>query len=142
MPKTLGRIGQRADRVDPPEVGVDVEACVANEAEQRHAALASQVDRQAGRSPDGPEHGDAGDRRLLHQLEADPAAQHDDPARQRDAASEQLGTDQLVQGVVAADVLPQREQVAVYIEEIQRRECRQSVQMLDWPARAPAAGRE
>ena len=109
--------GLRYGRIDPAGVGVHVETPVSDEAEQRHPALAGQFDRQAGRGPDGAQDRDAGDRRLLHQLEADPAADQHQSVGQGNPAGEEFRPDQLVQGVVAADVLPEAEQPAGCIEE-------------------------
>ncbi len=44
--RDFSRSTQGVGRIDSAEVGVDVEARIANEAEQRDPALASQVDRQ------------------------------------------------------------------------------------------------
>ena len=61
--------------------------------------------------------GRAGDRRLLDELEARPARDQDDPPVERQRAGQRLAPDQLVERVVAADVLAQGEQPAVGVEQ-------------------------
>ena len=102
---------------DPLGSGVDVEAFGPDEAEQGHAVLAGQLDGQARRRADGRQHRDAGDRRLLHQLEARPAADQQDGVVEGRAAGEERRADELVQGVVPADVLAHVEQPAVGVEQ-------------------------
>ena len=60
---------------------------------------------------------DPGDGGLLDDLEADPARDHQDPLVERHRAGEDLRADQLVDGVVATDVLAQREQLALGREQ-------------------------
>ena len=99
-------------QVDPLVVGVDVEAVAAQEADERHAEPVRGLDREVRRSRDRGDDRDAGDGRLLDDLEADPAADHEDPAVERHRLGQDLRPDQLVERVVPADVLAQREQLA------------------------------
>ncbi len=84
----------------------------ADEAEHGQAVLPGQAHGQARRGAHGRQDGDAGHHRLLHQLEARPAADQQHGLGERRAAGEELAADQLVQGVVPADVLAQAQQVA------------------------------
>src|SRR5262245_48205747 len=90
---------------DAGGAGVGVEVIGADEAEQGEPVLAGQLHGQAGGGADGGEDRDSRHRRLLHQLEAGPAADEQDPVVQWGAAGEELAADELVQGVVPADVL-------------------------------------
>ena len=60
-------------QVDPVVVGVDVEAVAAQEADERHAEPLGGLDGEVRRRRHGADDRDAGDGRLLDDLEADPA---------------------------------------------------------------------
>ena len=106
----------RVDIWDPAQVGVHIEASATNKPEQRHPALAGQIDRQARWCPDGGQHRNARECCLLHQLKTDPAAHQHDASGQRHAVRQKLRPDQLVQRVVPADIFAQGEQPAIAIE--------------------------
>ncbi len=66
-------------QVDPLVVGVDVEAVAAQEADECHPEPIGGLDREVGRRRHGADDRDAGDGRLLDDLEAHPPADHQDP---------------------------------------------------------------
>ncbi len=107
----------RTARADTLAAAVDVEAAVADEAEECHAAVTGQAYGQAGRRPHRGEHGDAGERRLLHQLEARPAADEEHAAGERQFARDKEGADELVECVVPADVLAHGQKLATGVEQ-------------------------
>ena len=118
--RALSRSRMQVAQVDPLVVGVDVEAVAAQEADERHAEPVGCLDREVRRGRDRGDDRDAGDRRLLDDLEADPAADHQDPVVERHRLREDLRADQLVERVVPADVLAQREQLAGRREQARR----------------------
>ncbi len=73
-------------RRDAPRLGVDVGRAVADEPAQRDAAIRGELDREARRRADGDDDRAAGDRRLLHELEREPAAHAERPTRRAEAA--------------------------------------------------------
>src|SRR5439155_6754755 len=94
-------------------MGIDVRAAVAREAEHRHPELVGGLDGEARRRRHGDHHGETGDRRLLHHLEAHPPGQHEDVVGLDPGPGEQGRADELVDGVVPADVLPHGDERAV-----------------------------
>jgi hypothetical protein len=116
IPPRAGEPEQVA-QVDPLVVGVDVEAVAAEESDERDAEPVGGLDGEVGRRRDGTDDRDAGDRRLLDDLEAHPTADHQDPVVKRHAARQELGADELVERVVAAHILAKLEQLAGRREE-------------------------
>ena len=113
--------------VDALGMGVDVGALAAHEADEGLAEAIGRVDREARRRRDRAHDRDAGDRRLLHDLEADPARHHQHGVRR--AAARRSSTrvpDQLVERVVPADVLAHGDELAVGGEQRRRRGDRRS----------------
>ena len=98
-------------------MGVDVEARPAHEADQRLAEPLRGIDREVRRRRDRGEDRNAGDGGLLHDLEAHPAADEEDSIAQREHAGQELRADELVQGVVPADVLAQGDEVTIEVEQ-------------------------
>ena len=81
-----------------------------------------------------------GDGGLLDELEADPAGHEQDPVVERQLPGEQAAADELVERVVAADVLAQREERARRVEQARRVEPARSPRTRPGPrAAAPAA---
>ena len=68
---------------DPPRLGVDRHPPLAHEAAEREAAILRELDRERRRRSDRHDDRAAGDRRLLHELEREPAAHAEDVLRQR-----------------------------------------------------------
>ena len=93
-------------------MGVDVEAVAAQEPDERDAQAVRGRDREVGRRGDRAEDRDADDGGLLDDLEADPARDHHDPVVERQGARHHLGSDELVERVVPADVLADRDELA------------------------------
>ena len=90
-----GRAGRRLAREsggDPLRVRVDVEPVAAQEPDERHAQAVRGLDREVRRRAHRGEDRDAGDRRLLHELEARPAAHEDDPVVERQRARRAAGS--------------------------------------------------
>ena len=81
---------------------VDVERLAADEAAERDAGFAREVDGQARRRRHGGDQRDTGEQRLLHQLERGPARYLQHRPRQRQPPFEQHAARDLVHGVVPA----------------------------------------
>ena len=92
-PPEAARVASAYRRADchPLRVRVDVEAVAAQEADQRHAEALGGLDGEVGRGGDRGEDRDAGDRRLLDQLEARPAGHEHDPVVERQRAGRAAG---------------------------------------------------
>ncbi len=88
--------------------------------DERHAQALGGLHREVARGGDGGEDRDAGDGRLLDELEAGPARDQHDPVVERQLAGEQPAPDQLVQRVVPADVLAHRDERPVGVEQAGR----------------------
>ena len=87
-------------------MAVDVEAAAPDEADHGQAEAVGGLHGQARGRRHGADQRDAGHGGLLDQLEAHPAGEHQHLVRQRKFAGQQRPADELVDGVVAADVLP------------------------------------
>lgn len=85
--------------------GVDIEAARLREADQRGAEFLGDLYGEARGGADRNEHGDAGGEGLLHQLEAGAAADDEDRSREKSIPAQELGADDLVHGIVTADIL-------------------------------------
>jgi hypothetical protein len=96
---------------------VHVESSLAQEPHQRHTVLPCYVDREAARGGDGAHEGHARREALLQDLEAAAPADQDDVPRERQPAFQQRPPDELVRRVVTADVLPERDEVPLRVEE-------------------------
>ena len=105
---------------NPLRAAVDVEATVANEAEERHVGVAREIGGEARRGPDGGENRNARRERLLHELVAGAPAHEDQALAERHRPRQPLRPDHLVDRVVTADVLAHVEHVARRIEERRR----------------------
>ena len=105
---------------DPVWPRVDVEAVAAQEAHQGHAQPLRGLHGEVARGGDGGEQRDARDGRLLDELEAGPARDQQHPVVERQLAGQQPAPDELVQGVVPADVLAQRDERPVGGEQPRR----------------------
>src|SRR6266571_3259346 len=96
---------------------VDVEAVAAEKPDQRLAELARKRDRQARRRPHGCEDRDARPDRLLHDLVAGPTAHDQDRIAQRQPRIQEGPADDLVDRIVAADVLAEVDELATRREQ-------------------------
>ena len=101
---------------------VDGRGAVAHEAAEREPPVVGELDRERRRRADGHEHGTPGDGRLLHELEREPSADAEHLPRERQHALDEGPADDLVHGVVPADVLPDAPELAVRGEEAGRME--------------------
>src|ERR1700722_15207827 len=88
---------------DAVGAGVDVEAAVAQEADQRRANLFGELDCQRRRRRHGGENRYACSGGLLYDLEAEASAHHHYMTRQRDHRIRQRIPDHFVDRVVTAD---------------------------------------
>src|SRR5512135_1726944 len=96
---------------------VDVEILAAKKSDQRDAALPGKIDRQARRRGHGRDHRDAGNERLLHDLERRASADEQDAVRERQALLNHHPPDDFVDGVVPPDVFSHRLEHALAREE-------------------------
>src|SRR5207249_5704141 len=122
----------RRSRVPPDEVGperrpslppdalrrcVHVEAVLAQKAHERHPEALGRRDGEAGRRADGGEDREAGRDRLLHDLISGTTAHRQHTVAERQQSVEERATDDLIDGVVPADVLAQELELARRVEE-------------------------
>src|SRR5712692_3653607 len=107
----------RSRDAHPLQPGIDVEPVTAQEADEGDAELARQRHGQAAGRGDGADDRHPRHQRLLDDLEAAPAADHHDVAAQGQPAAEQRPAYYLIERVVPSDVLPDREQVSLGVEE-------------------------
>jgi hypothetical protein len=96
---------------------VDVHRAASDEADERHAGLGGQVDRERGRRGHRGQGRDARPQRLLGQLERRPAADLQDATAQREPVLPQRPSDDLVDRVVPVDVLAQAQQLPIAGEQ-------------------------
>src|SRR5688572_9568985 len=99
---------------------VDVEAVRLQKPDQRDAELAREFYGERRRRADGRDERHAGHLRFLHELEARAAADDDAASFKRHLATQQRVTDELVERVVPADVLAQRDDLARRVEQARR----------------------
>src|SRR5271155_5073857 len=109
--------GGKASARDAVGARVDVEAAVAQETDQRRADFFGQLDGQRRRRRDGGENRHTGRGGLLHNLEAEPPADHHYMSRERDHRIRQRVSDHFVDRIVASDVLAYREHRTVKTED-------------------------
>ena len=119
-PRAPSRRRPTPARRDPLRPRVDVEAVAAQEAHQGHAQPLRGLHGEVARGGDGGEQRDARDGGLLDELEAGPARDQQHPVVQRQLAGQQPAPDELVQGVVPADVLAQGDERPVGGEQPRR----------------------
>ena len=105
---------------DPPRLRVDGRPALPHPAAERDAAVGRELDCERGRRADRDEHGAAGDRSLLHQLEGQPPADAKNVLREREETGEERPADDLVDRVVTADVLAHAQELALRVEEARR----------------------
>src|SRR6267378_5228079 len=96
---------------------VDVEAVLAQEADQRHAEAFGGRDREARRCADGREYRDPGGDGLLHDLIPGTTAHREQTVAERQQSVEKCAAHDLVDGVVPAYVLAQKLERARSVEE-------------------------
>src|SRR5215204_6185299 len=96
----------------PLRPAVHIKPVAAEKPHQRHAEALGEVDGQAAGGGDGAEDGDAGGEGFLGDLEAAAAADHQEVIGEGEDAFEEGPADDFVDGVVAADVFPQRDKVS------------------------------
>ena len=105
---------------------VDIEPPVAREADERQSGGARRLDRQARRRADGDDGGNAGHRRLSGRSRRRRGRSRRGRRRRPAAARRERGADDLVHGVVTADVLAQQPERAGAVEQTPRRAGRPS----------------
>ena len=91
---------------------VDVEVIVAKEADEGDIEVFCDLDGEAGGSTYGGDHGDPGHEGFLQELEAGSAGEQEQCVAEGSAVGEKLGAEELVDGVVAADVFASGEEIA------------------------------
>ena len=101
----------------PPAVTVYVEPLVAHKAQHRHAKALRRLNGKAARGTYSRQHPNPGGGRLLHQLEADPAADQQNVLMQWQPPGQQRRANYFVQGIVAAHVFAQQQQLALRREQ-------------------------
>src|SRR5205085_2118996 len=121
-------------QLNPAGVRVDVEATVADEADDGLTEPLGGRDREAGRRRHRAEHGNAGNSRLLYELEGEAPGDEQHLFGNRQLAFEQRVADQLVERVVTTHVLAHGQQLAV------RRESGSRVQATRLPEDALVPG--
>lgn len=109
--------GAAAILIDAPGVRVNVESVGANEARKGNPESVGEFDGQARGCSDGSDDWDARCHRFLNELEACSPAQHRDVLVEWEPVVLKGPTNQLVHGVVSADVFSQRHKGAVRLEE-------------------------
>src|ERR1700730_7645771 len=97
---------------DPLLAGINDEAPSAQEADQSQSQFARQLNRETRRRGDRRQQRNSGGNRFLYDLEPAAAADQQHVTTEWQMAAEQRPTDDLVHGVVPADVLAQDEQFA------------------------------
>ena len=102
---------ERSRRDDARGVGENFERVAAGDADQGDAGGLRQAHRQRGRRRHRDHHRRADHRRLLHQLDGDAARQQQQPIAGADPRARQR-TGELVERVVPADILAQRDHAA------------------------------
>src|SRR5690606_7960225 len=95
---------------------IDVESISLQEADERDTELFRELDRERRRRADCREQRAAGHHRFLHQLEARAAADDDAVLGDRQRAGHESIPDELVERVVAADVLAHEHDAPVAVE--------------------------
>lgn len=96
---------------------VGVEAVVAEESDEGLAGGAGELDGEAGRGGDSGDEGDAGREGFLDDFEGDPSGKEEDVLSERERALKDGVSDDLVDGVVAPDVLAQDPEVPAEVEQ-------------------------
>jgi hypothetical protein len=99
---------------------VNVETAAANEADERDAARAREIDGQTRRRGHRRDDRDAREQRLLHDFERRAAADAQDAVVERQALGHQHPADHLVHGVVPSDIFRRRIEPAVRGEQSRR----------------------
>jgi hypothetical protein len=97
-------------------VGVDIETFVAEEADEGLSGLFGELDGEAGGGGDGGDDGDASCERLLHDFERRSAADQQDVVVEGHATEKRVAED-LVDGVVTADVFVEDEELACRVKQ-------------------------
>src|SRR3712207_1308407 len=110
--------------VNPLAPTIYVEPFASQETNEGHVESPRHVHREAARGGDRAHHGHPCREALLQDLEAAAPADHDDVIAQGQPPLEKRPSEELVGGVVAADVLPQRYELPLRVE-IGRASCRE-----------------
>src|SRR3989304_4316542 len=119
-PRSISTRRRGAAEREAARVVVHVEPLPAGEADEGHPELPGEVHREARRGADGADDRNPRHEGLLHDLEAPAPAHLEDRVRERDGVPEDLLADDLVDGVVAAHVLPDADDLPVGGEEARR----------------------
>ena len=91
-------------------MGVDVVAVLPEEPDERDAAIPGEIDGEGGGGGNPGKDGGADREGFLNQLEGGATADEDDGMFGREAIRKEGPAGELVEGVVATDVLPKRQQ--------------------------------
>src|SRR5918998_2434550 len=103
--------------INPLGRTIYVEPFASQETNEGHVESPRHVHREAARGGDRAHDGHPGREALLQDLEAAAPADHDDVIAQGQPPLEKSPSEELVGGVVAADVLPQRHEPPLRVEE-------------------------
>ena len=96
---------------------IDVELIVANETQERHAAIKSELYSQAGRCSHGSQNWSSGMCRFLDKFETCSAADENNALAEWKRLCPATCADDLVQCVVSAHVFTKEEKIAVDVEQ-------------------------
>src|SRR3954452_8341345 len=102
---------------DPLRPCIDVELVTTQEANERHAEAFGEINSQTARRGNGAEHRHAGRRTFLGNLEAGAATHHHDLIVKWKLSLKERPADQLVDRVMASDILAQREELTLRCKE-------------------------
>ncbi len=96
---------------------VDVEAVVADEAEEGEVEFLGELYGETGGGADGGDEGNAGHDGFLNQFETRAAREKKNSTVKGEGIFHELMADELVEGVVAADVFAEGEELSALVEE-------------------------
>ena len=99
---------------------VNVEGRRAKKSDESLIAFASKVNRQGGGRRNGSDDRNPGRERFLHDLERRASTHDHDMILERQEIIEERTSDCFIDGIVAANVFPQDNQVAVEIKDCRR----------------------
>ncbi len=103
--------GPRQLRVEAFRAGVDVEGGGTEEGEEGLVGGLGELDGEGGGGGDGGDEGEAAGEGFLHEFEGDAAGDEEEGGGEVEAVEEGVAED-LVEGVVAADVFVEDEEIA------------------------------
>jgi len=98
-------------------MSVDVHSSVAKKSDQGLGVFVGKLDRQAGGGRNCREQGEAGHQGFLDDFKRYAATHHEDVPIERELVLEKRMTDDLVDGIVPADVFAQEQQMSCFVEQ-------------------------